>query len=263
MRYYMELFKRRLQQSLAYRFNWAFGFASGFLMIFIKVSIWRALYAGKTQVAGADLSDMITYVLLADIVGTVTSAYFIGSVSGGIRSGGIGMQLIRPVRFEVAEVAENIAGTLSSLIFRLIPVITISALVFGMQALASPQHVLAFVGLLFGSVVMNYYLQFILGATCFWFTSPAYGITIDNLFSVIFAGTFIPLWFFPRFIQTVATYLPYHYLTYIPNAVYLGKVPITDIPRLFLVQWGWIAGVVVLKRIIWAQGMKKIVIQGG
>ena len=162
------------------------------------------------------------------------------------------MQLIRPVRFEVAEVAENVAGILGSLLFRLIPVVAVSG-----------QHMIAFVGLLMGAVVLNYELQFILGATYFWFISPAYGMAIDNLLSVISAGTFIPLWFFPQFIRTIAAYLPYRYLTYVPNAVYLGKIPMEDVPGLFRAEAAWIVAAILLKRFIWARGMKKIVIQGG
>ena len=97
MRYFVELAKRELQQAFVYRADWIFGFISSFFIIFIQVSIWKALYSGRGEVAGVTLTEMITYVLVARVVGTITRTRFIFDIEGDVRYGDIGMKLVRPV----------------------------------------------------------------------------------------------------------------------------------------------------------------------
>ena len=263
LRYYIELVKRQFQQAMTYRANWIFGILSGIFTVAIQVFIWRALYAGKGAVAGATLSDMVTYVLIAQISETVLYANFMHRVGGAIRRGTIATELIRPVRYKRAAFAEQMGQSAAAFVFELIPRFIVCMLLFGIKPPASGAHFLAFVLFMAGSMVLNYHILFLFGCTCFWLLSSMYFNAINGMLISVFSGGKVPLWFFPPFLQTVAAYLPFRFLYFVPLSVYLGKVTPAEFLPLFLVQWGWIIGIVLLERLVWARGIRKIVVQGG
>ncbi len=263
MRYFVELTKRQLQQSMAYRANWLFAFLSGFFLILIQISIWKALYAGKGDVAGINLPEMITYVLVVRIVDAFTRAGFIYAIERDVRYGDIGMKLIRPVSYKSAKFAENIGKSIGEILTGLTPILILSIFLFGMKSPASTAHGIGFVFMTLGAVVLNYYIQFTLGTTVFWVISAAHPNSLNTIFSTIFAGRIVPLWFFPAYINTIAQWLPYQFLYFLPAAVYLGKVPVEDLPSLCLLQLAWIAGMVLIERFVWSKAIRKTVVQGG
>ena len=263
LRYYVELMKRQFQQAMTYRANWIFGILSGTFAVAIQVFIWRALYSGKEAVAGATLSDMVTYVLIVQVMETVLNANFMHGVGGAIRRGTIATELIRPVRYKRAAFAEQMGKSSAAFVFELIPRFIVCMLLFGIKPPASGLHFLAFVVFLAGSMVLNYHILFLFGCTCFWLLSSMYFNAINGMLISVFSGRVVPLWFFPPFLQTIAKYLPFRFLFYIPSSVYLGKLSPAEFLPYFLVQWAWIIGIILLERLVWARGIRKVVIQGG
>ena len=165
--------------------------------------------------------------------------------------------------YKSALVAENIGRTVGEIISSLIPLMVISILVFGITPPATPEHAYAFILLTLGSVILNYFIKLILGTTVFWVISAAHPNSVDLILSTIFAGRIVPLWFFPGYIISVANWLPYQFLYFLPVAVYLGKVQVEEFTSIFLIQWSWIAGMILLDRLVWSKAIKKTVIQGG
>ncbi len=263
MRYYIELMKRYFQQVFVYRIDALFGLFGGLMGIFIQVSIWKALYAGKGMVEGFDLAEMITYVLIVQIVRTAAEADFNRRIGGIIRTGEISMHLIRPVPFRSALFAERAGQTLAEFIIQLLPKLVIAALVFGIKPPASVLHGLAFVLLAVGAAILSYNIQFLEGLLCFWVISPVYANSLNNVFFGVLSGNRIPLPFFPRFVTAIAAYLPFRFVFYVPVSVYLGKIAATDLPQYILIQWVWIAAMMVLGRVTWSRAIRKLVVQGG
>ncbi len=262
--YFPALFVRQLQRGMVYRVNWVFGLLSGVLSLFIQVTIWEALYRGSAAaVAGATLPDMITYAIVTAIVSAVTSCDFLFEVGGYIRDGSVSTRLVRPIDFRVGMLAENAGRTFGGLLLNTLPAVLVAAIAFGLKPPASAVHAFGFVFFLLGAAAMNYLLQFTLGYLCFWFISPTLPNSSSLILSYVFAGRLVPLWFFPDVIQTIARFMPYRFLFFVPASVYLGKVDPKEFPALAASLLVWIGLLFALERILWSRGLRRLVIQGG
>ncbi len=58
-------------------------------------------------------------------------------------------------------------------------------------------------------------------------------------------------------------HLPFRLLYFAPSATWLGKIAAADAAWLIAWQWVWIGGLLVLQRVLWLAGIRKVVVQGG
>jgi ABC-2 type transport system permease protein len=79
----------------------------------------------------------------------------------------------------------------------------------------------------------------------------------------LFGGTMLPLWFYPGWLLSVSSFLPFQYALYLPMNIYLGRTAGSDIASAFLIQIVWILILFGIERFIWYRVQHKIVVQGG
>mgnify|MGYP001081547821 CR=1 FL=1 len=63
--------------------------------------------------------------------------------------------------------------------------------------------------------------------------------------------------------EAITEFLPFRYFTYEPLAIYLGKTPVSEIPRVLLIQAFWLVALYAVERILWRRACKKVLVQGG
>ena len=73
----------------------------------------------------------------------------------------------------------------------------------------------------------------------------------------------VPIWFYPSWLERITEYLPFRFVHFVPLAVYLGEIPMQEVPILMVVACIWIAALAAAVVWVWRTGMKRIVIQGG
>ena len=262
IRYYLAIIRLHFRLQLVYRFEWVMSLLSGFFSMFIQVAIWQALYRGKGLVEGIGVAEMITYVLLRQILSSLSGCNYNRKVGREIQTGNISTYLLRPADYKLILYSEQLGMTLKQLAFDVLPIFGLGAVLFGLVAPHSTYHFFGFVVLALGGVFIMYQFQYIQGLLSFWLLSPMYANSF-NLFILTFFGGGIPLWFLPRFFQVAAAYMPFQLIYFIPLSVYLGKIPADQILWQFLLQIAWGAGLLVLEKLVWRAALKKLVVQGG
>lgn len=251
-----------------YRVNFIFFILGDILMCFISYFLWKAVFAsgGTQSFMGFTQTDMIGYIFISFLTRTI--GYSDGSYVVGeeIRDGSIAMRMIKPIRFDLAFLFQELGERTITTVFVFIPLIAgveiYKIAVTGVFAFNPGNFMLYLL-----SLVLSYLI-------CFYF-NVCYGYSafvLKNLWGSNFlketivgflSGGVIPLSFFPAGIGEVLKLLPFASLTYTPVMIYIGMFSPSQIVRSFVMQIFWLCFFIVLQQIIWNAAVKRMSVQGG
>ncbi|HLL23517.1 MAG TPA: ABC-2 family transporter protein [Kofleriaceae bacterium] len=77
------------------------------------------------------------------------------------------------------------------------------------------------------------------------------------------SGLLVPLPLFPDWMQHVLGWLPFAATADLPIRVYNGDIPTSELPLVLARQLGWTVVLVMIGRVLFARGIRKLVVQGG
>jgi len=113
--------------------------------IWIQVSIWTALIGSGTA-DGITRDQMVTYAILNSAMYAALMTGLYTEVDGRLRSGDIGIDLLRPVRYPLMLLADQLGRAAYRLVFMVIPTVALAAFAFGFSP---PASIVAAVGYVF------------------------------------------------------------------------------------------------------------------
>lgn len=259
---YLAFAKKSFLSRSAYRFDHFMGILNTLMRIFIFWGIYLALYNGKNEVDGITMTMVTTNFILSMGLGAVfcVNDYYLPN---RIQNGSIANELLLPVSIHGRMLADNLGNALFQLVFHFVPAVIISILAIGIHAPASvPMLVLFFLSALLGYGVL-WTISFALQMLAFWLLNVWSIMTIKNVFVNVLSGSMIPLWFMPEWMQGILTFTPFSSIYFTPVQIYLGQLSFSEIIEGFAIQAVWILLFVFLGQILWKQGQKKLVVQGG
>jgi ABC-2 type transport system permease protein len=79
----------------------------------------------------------------------------------------------------------------------------------------------------------------------------------------ILSGSFVPLWFFPQWVQKVSAFLPFIYIYQTPLSIYIGKINVKQAFQSMLIQFVWILILSFILSRIWKKACRMVTVQGG
>lgn len=252
--------------SLAYRNEvWANLFGK-VVQVFARVAIWLAVYAGigATVVDGVSLQQMVTYALLGGIVmGATRHENVLNEIGRSLKTGDVAVWLLKPISYPAYLFANESGSFFYRLLTQVIPTIAFAALFYGMLPPASLFHGAMFLAFWAVAFILLFLMSAFAGLIAFWLMTS---FSLDWMLGALlhlFAGLLVPLWFYPEPLATVARHLPFAWVAYYPNAVYLGQLPVSQTWLYLGLGLCWtvvfLAGVVWL----WRKASTRITVQGG
>jgi ABC-2 type transport system permease protein len=226
------------------------------------MAIYRS--AGKEMIGGYSLREMVTYLLGGGLINSfILTTAENPETSQNIQDGTLSSYLIQPInpygiwffRDLGSKTFLFTLGLLGYLVF---------CFFLGNYLIAPPGlwYVLFFLlSLVFASLLQFFIFQS-LSLLSFWIENT-YGIrfTIRVIMEVL-AGAIIPLSFFPEVLQKIFLLLPFHFLIYLPMKIYLGKIPLSQIPFDLMKEAGWTVGFALLNLLIWRRGIRQYMAMG-
>jgi len=251
---------------LAYRNEvWANIFGK-LVQVFARVAIWLAIYAGvgATTVDGISVQQMVTYALLGGaVMGAMRPERVINEIGRSLKTGDIAVWLLKPLSYPLYLFANETGSFLYRLLTQVIPTVAFTALVYGMLPPESLFHGVMF--LVFW--VMAFVLLFLMSAFCglmaFWLMTS---FSLDWTFGALlhlFSGLLVPFWFYPEPLATLARHLPFGWVVYYPNAVYLGRLSVPETWLYLGMGLGWTALFFVGVLWLWGKASRRVTVQGG
>lgn len=259
---YFGYFRNAILTEVAYRANFWLRILGTALTVMIQYYLWQAVYrSGGSVISGYGLRDAVTYTVVSAALGTFLELEMRSDEK--VRDGSIAMSLSKPADWQVMSFWEAFGSNFFAFCTISLPVWA-TALALGLIAPpASWLHACAFIislGLAYG---LLFAFNYLVGLAGFW-TKAGWGF-VDMQAAIVyfFAGTFVPLAMYPGWLQRLAAWLPFQGMYNLPLNIYLGKVPIDGLAAAFLTQVAWLAGLMMVSRLLWRKAVAQLTVQGG
>lgn len=258
MKKYLATLKQSIQYYLTHRGRVVIWVLTDSLSFLIMPFVWLAVYADRDMIAGFSRADIVTYFIIIILIKLVSDSHISSSLREDVLDGRLNIFLVRPANFIFSRFLHEAGYKLFSA-FLYVPIIVIISLLFR-QYLVFPQNILQVILFLI-SLILAFLLssafQFIIGFACFWIGNNSGPMQLNHLADLVFSGRIAPLVFFPAVLQSIASFLPFQYISYFPAQIYLGQIGSEEMIYSFLKAITWILFIWGIVYVMWRRGLKK------
>ncbi|OAB47991.1 ABC transporter permease [Paenibacillus antarcticus] len=262
MRAYYAITCKAFFRNTAYRSEVWLRIFGNISIVFIQISIWRALL-GTGSLNGINIEAMITYSLINASVSMMLMNKVIYVVDDKLKTGNIISDLLKPISYPLLLFYDELGNVVFQIMFTVVPTIFIAWLIFGFSFPTEPYTIVAFVISLLIALAISFLLGYLIALVSFWFlTTFALDWMVAALITV-FSGSFLPLWFFSAEWRFIADMLPFQFLGFVPAAIYMGKMDASEILWMIMKGSVWILILWLATQLLWSRAIKRLVVQGG
>jgi ABC-2 type transport system permease protein len=261
MRRYRALTRATARAALTYRFNLLLGLGGVTVQLIALLAVWRVVL-DQQAVHGFTWPQMRAYLLVAFAAGTLVSVLGDFRMAFRILDGDVALDLVKPIDFQKARLAEAIGGLWIEVIIIGVVVSVMLALGGGIDTPAGPALALFAASMLL-LVPLKFLIVYVSTLACFW-TQNFIGVQWARLAVVnLLSGALIPLVYLPHWLATVAQWSPFAGLTSTPALIFLGRVDLRQGLVLVAVQLGWILALWFFARLVWQAALRRLTVNGG
>lgn len=258
---YLMIIYKEAQRFFTYRANIFAGLISAVLILAARFALWHSLFAtGNAQVA--TFEDTMTFFVINDILILWIAASYSNYIGPDVASGDIVYRLMKPASYHLQLIALSHARAFISTITRSLPMF-IFAVIFIDLIFPTVIVFMAFLLVAILGGIIYSLLDLIISYTVFWLTEYWYVSWFKRAIFALFGGLALPLWFYPEWLRSISELLPFQFAIFVPVELYLGRIPVSDIGAILLIQLFWIAVLFLCERLIWKWAQRKLIIQGG
>lgn len=262
LRVYAAVAELQPKLSLTYRAWFWSSIILNTIAMAIYVFFWRAVYASTPTIAGLDMQQTINYILLGQIFLPIAETFLMWEFGYNLREGRIAIELLRPVNLQVYFYTQYQANMVAFLAWN-IPMALVATFLFGLIWPTSLATWGVFLVSVFLGRTVLYFFDWVLACITFY-TTEVWGLgVLLTGFGMFASGALVPLVMMPAWLQSVLQSLPFAQVVYVPIALLTGILPVSEAPRLWLVQLAWIAGLGIFSQFFFRIAIRKVTVQGG
>jgi ABC-2 type transport system permease protein len=262
-RLFFELARRGYRRYAAYPgATWAGVFANtvgGLLLAYILLAVFRE----RETIGSYDAQDAVTYAWLTQSLLMTVFLYGWYEVALRVQSGDIATDLARPLDFQVYWLAWDAGRAVYHAIFRGVPPFLVGALLFDVLVPRDAGTWLAFLVSVTLAVVASFGFRFLFNLATFWVLDYRGVGMLAAVAAAFFSGQYVPLPFYPDWLEVLAWALPFASMVQAPIEVFLGHARGVELAGLLALQAFWAGALLLLGRALLGAGLRKLVIQGG
>ena len=262
---YYALFSANLQQTMAYRFGFFTSFLGEVVKICVMLAVWMAVYRQRSTIAGFDYPMMVTYLLVSQ---TVNNVYGFKNdaerlISKRIMDGSIVFDLLRPVGFVNARLAENAGQTVLQAVFSGLTLLCFKLFLPELSGPASLVYCLLFAVSMCAGFFIMFSVSAIRGLLAFWLMNN-WGLRSAKAAIVnFFSGALVPIAMMPGWMQGVMEALPFKNIVYVPTMIYMGQYDIRETFVRIGMQILWAAVMWLFTKALCGLAIRRVSINGG
>ena len=265
---YLPFVNAGIQEVATYRINWIFFMLGNALACFVSYFIWAAVYGSGEggSLNGFTLPQMIVYIVLMFLTGTIIAsdgAYVVGEE---IRDGTIAMRLIKPVSYNATFLFQELGNKLPTEIAIAAPMIITVEIIRTALSGSVQFNALSLLFYILSCVLaylINFYFNICFGFIAFVIKYLWGANMMKNVVLGFLSGTVIPLSFLPPALERVFLLLPFASLNYTPVMIYMGKYGGAELLYYFALQVFWALFFFALSKLLWKASVKRLTVQGG
>lgn len=264
----MRLIKRILLNSLKsktiFRFDYLVGTIFSFAYIVLKIYIWKGLYATDVpNVYSVVLQDMIVYSIVSSFTEGITGSRVMNEINDSVLNGTVVGDLLLPMNYIKYLFINSLSKGVFNTVYSVLPSVLVAMLLFGMRTPFMLANVVTYIGSVVLGIGINFFYNFSFGLTCVWFRNAFFLDNLNSVFTKLFSGSFVPIWFFPGWLGTLSLFMPFRYVIFEPVTILLGMKTAGEIGKVLAMQMGWMGILVSLSFLLWRMAQKRLMIHGG
>jgi len=262
MRLYVEVARKTFARIATYRQATLAGVFTNTVFGFVLAYVLLAVYRERETVGGFDAIDAVTFTFVAQGLLMVVGIFGSADFPERITTGDVVVDLQRPYDQQAWWAAVSYGNAAYYAIFRGIPPFVAGAVVFDLRMPSFPSFA-AFVVSAFLAVGACFAWTYLLQLSAFWLMDYRGPNQIGSFVAQFFAGVFIPIVFFPSWLETTARATPFPSMMQLPIEVWLGRHQDAALLGVFAQQVFWIGVLVVAGRYVMSRAVGRVVVQGG
>ncbi len=202
----------------------------GPLYFLVQYFIWNAVYGnaqaagpiggGAAAINGLDLQRMLIYFGANALIGYLTMDFADWNLQMLVRTGRFLTFALRPLHHRFFALSQKLGHRVLGFLFEFLPCLFIFMVLFRLPL--APERPLWLILSIALSFLMNFYVNYSIGLSAFWFVRAEGVRAVFQLLQAVFSGALIPLVFFPLIIQKLLFFLPFQYTLYVPSMIATG-----------------------------------------
>ena len=250
-----------VQERLAYRGSFLGEGLTYALWVFVFSRIWRAAYAGRAELAGYGLSQMVWYFIAAELPSFAPGRPF-WSLSDDMKSGQVAYLVSRPYDFVAYNFSQGAGQALASGLAYLAEGILLGLAFAGPLPVSSVLQAAAALASLALAASIQYLLQLAIAMTAFWAEENSAFYWIFSKLALVL-GTLMPLEMLSETAQRVTWWTPFPALAYVPARILAAWPGAPAAARLLGFQLAWLALSFLACEAIYAAARSRFAVNGG
>jgi ABC-2 type transport system permease protein len=263
VRFYFEVARTAYRRQLIYRWANLAGLLTNIFFGAIFSYVMIALFQARPVAAGYDVQDALRYIWLVQAMVMVVLTFGWYDLMLTIRSGEVVSDLSKPCDFYWYWFSREIGRSAYFLLFRGLPTYLAGMLLFGFGVPGDWRLWLAYAASLPLAAMIGIAYRFLFNIVAFWVLEARAVGGFATAIALFFAGSYVPLPFFPSWLRAIAIWLPFNGLMNVPAQIFLGKL--TGIALLFGLglQVLWVILLTLGVRSLASVAARRVIIQGG
>jgi len=197
-------------------------------------------------------------------VAKIVATGFEYEINDDIKNGGLNAYLVRPVGYALYRLCrflgERCLYVLVVLCASLITLLVMSAL---LGLIVRYDQVLGFSGILCLSVVLNYFIYFLVGMSAIWIGDASRLFGTINIVLIVVSGGIFPLDIFGDTVAKIVHLLPFVYTIQFPIDALCGRLGRAEGYAGVAIEVCWIGLLIGMAALTWHRGMRRYAAVGG
>jgi ABC-2 type transport system permease protein len=267
MRAFAAIFKLNIKIVLQYRTAFMVSLIGEPIVLLINAANFSTIYAYNQAhtMLGYSLSQMVWYFAGITLVWFCIWNAADQNMAQRILSGDLSVMLLRPISIFRFELAQAVSLRVMGFLLEFMPCLFIFSLIFFPDFLTLGSA-LRFLPVIMLAFLLYFLINFLIGLSAFRIKSNYSLQSLKFVLISLTAGAFIPLEFFPKWLQRINALLPFQYLFYWPIHVLLNKEATRDAEsylKILIIQLGWVFAFYMLCRNLWRKAVQYYCAVGG
>jgi ABC-2 type transport system permease protein len=264
MKKYFVAYGIALQETLQRRSTLIMDRIGGFAVVLSLYSFWNALLGARQSFMGYTRAEMLTYVLIMNVL---RSFVFTGrgwQLVGEISNGKISSYLVRPLSYHGYALALDLAQKTVHVLSAILEIGILALLVHG--ELYIPRQPAAWILFATSAVLSSllfFFMEFAISTLAFWTSESGGPLFCFELFLQFAAGAFFPLDVLPQALRTALSATPFPYMVFFPIRILLGKIGPAEALHVLAMEGFWLAAIAAASAALWRRGLNSYSAEGG
>ncbi len=258
MHKFTTLIQTAWQRALTHRFSIIAYRIGEIIEVIFLIIMWSSLYEHTAVISGYTLPEMLTYILVGNLITFVTRNFLSDFMAREIKDGTLSLFLVKPISyFTYACIREFGRITMPFLLSLGTHLLII--LFFWHRLIITTQvsRLLLLLLMVAGAFITELLISYIVGLIAFW-TDEVDGVyTTINRLKKFVSGGYFPLSLLPSLYIKISYTLPFAYSFFVPTQLYLGKISNTTALKGIGVQIIWIGLLCGIIKLVWRRGVRR------